>query len=147
MVQNDDDPQDINPDNEELLLLGNEFKLLGFSIIGKSSTGSINTQFRRFKSHFGIDWFLCAKLWVLLIPILYDQSHPKGAKTKHLLWTLMFLRLYDTEEILSGKVTADEKTYRKWVWIFIGYIYYLQVDFVSCFYFILFLCHFYLPIY
>lgn len=34
----------------------------------------------------------------------------------HLLWTLLFLKTYGKESIMSTIVEADEKTVRKWVW-------------------------------
>ena len=47
-------------------------------------------------------------------------------------------KAYDTEEILAAKVDADEKTFRKWVWICIELMAYLQVDFVSLSYSLIF---------
>ena len=43
----------------------------------------------------------------------------------------MFLRLYNTEDILAARVGVVEKTYQKWVWLFIDLISYLEVDLVS----------------
>ena len=122
------------PIDEDLhyVLYADEFHILGFSIINQTSTGSVTTQFCCFKAHFGIDWIVCAKLWVLLLPLFSDNSYTlAGAKMVHLLWTLMFLRLYDTEDILAARVGVVEKTYRKWVWLFIDLISYLEVDVVS----------------
>ena len=121
-------------DQDELTLLAEEFHLLGFSIINKPSIGSLNTQFRQFKGFFGLDWMVCAKLWLLLMPLLCDENYNAcGAKPKHLLWMLMFLKLYDTEDILSSNVGGvDEKTYRKWVWQLIDLVSYLEIDMVSC---------------
>ena len=129
--------EDAMEGEHELALLSDDFHSLGFQIINKTSAGSIQTQFRRFKAHFGIDWLSCAKFWLILSPLLIEVCH-KSAKPKHLLWTLIFLRLYDTEEILAAKVDADEKTFRKWVWICIELMAYLQVDFVSLSYSLIF---------
>ena len=119
-------------EEDEVSLFADEFHVIGFTIIDQTSTGSLQTQYRRFKAHFGIDWLICGKLWMLLLPLFCDDSYNLGgAKKKHLLWTLLFLRLYDTEEILAAKVGAVEKTYRKWVWLFVDLISYLQVDIVS----------------
>ena len=96
---------------EDRRLLADEFHCLGFQYIGRPGTGSLQTQMRRFRSHFGIDWHLSIKLWFLLMPYLIDVV--KRAKPMHLLWALLFLKLYDGEEILASKVGCDEKTFRK----------------------------------
>ena len=36
------------------------------------------------------------------------------AQPYHLLWGLMFLKLYDPEVIISGFLGVDEQTYRTW---------------------------------
>ena len=57
---------------------------------------------------------------------------PAGVEEKHLLWSLRFLRVYDTEEngaCAVGKV--DEKTYRKWTFLFVEEISYLESEVVS----------------
>jgi hypothetical protein len=41
---------------------------------------------------------------------------PEGFRRIHLLWTLTFLKLYCSEEIVSAICGCDEKTLRKWVW-------------------------------
>ena len=117
---------------EDRRLLADEFHCLGFQYIGRPGTGSLQTQMRRFRSHFGIDWHLCSKLWFLLMPYLIDEV--KRAKPMHLLWALLFLKLYDGEEILASKVGCDEKTFRKWTWNIIDLISYLQGEVVSFFF-------------
>ena len=114
------------------VLYANEFHILSFSIINQTSTGSVIAQFCHFKAHFGIDWIVCAKLWVLLLPLFSDNSYNlAGAKMVHLLWPLMFLRLYNTEDILAAKVGVVEKTFQKWVCLFIDLISYLEVHLVT----------------
>ena len=49
----------------------------------------------------------------------------------HLLWTLMFLKGYHKESVNSAIAEVDEKTFRKWVWILIPEISYLEGDLVS----------------
>jgi hypothetical protein len=73
----------------------------------------------RFNSIFGVNPFLCARVWRLML-----QRHPlrRGAKPIHLLWVLMFLKSYETEASLSMKAQVDEKTLRKWVWYFVQQI-------------------------
>jgi hypothetical protein len=89
---------------------------------------SLKADERRFRAMFGTSPFNCSRLWLKL-----DLTHlPNGARPKHLLWALMFLMLYNTEHILrtlAGGV--DEKTYRKWTWLFIDCISELQHELVS----------------
>ena len=45
-------------------------------------------------------------------------SASRGANPEHLLWCLHFLKTYSTEEILSARVGANEKTFRRWAWFY-----------------------------
>jgi len=75
----------------------------------------INTTFnRRFRAFFGTTPIVCSSLWGLLA-----VSRPPDSKPKHLLWALMFLRLYDTESVHALLAGVDEKTFRKWAWAFV----------------------------
>ena len=57
---------------------------------------------------------------------------PQGAKYFHLLWALLFITLYESEQVLSGMVGGvDEKTYRKWTWIMLASICQLKQKVVS----------------
>ncbi len=49
----------------------------------------------------------------------YWGEKPKDARPKHLLWALLFLKVYATESINSLICGADEKTCRKWSWTFV----------------------------
>ena len=44
----------------------------------------------------------------------------------HLLWALLFLKRYDTEHTNHSITGADEKTFRKWVWIFVDMLAYMD---------------------
>lgn len=65
-----------------------------------------------FKSHFGSTPGVCAYVWRAIA----QQS--AGAQFYHLLWALMFIKIYASEAVLKGKAgVKDEKTYTKWTWI------------------------------
>ena len=49
------------------------------------------------------------------------------AEPKHLLWALLFLKVYASEQVIRKFTGADEKTSRKWIWLFIGYIEELKI--------------------
>jgi hypothetical protein len=75
----------------------------------------------KFKAFFGITPSMCA--------IIYNRIYHKvcvdyrNFAPNHLLWGLMFLKVYGTEYVmiqLAG--TKSRKTYRKWVWTVISYI-------------------------
>ena len=79
----------------------------------------------RFRAHFGTSPEICAVLWEMLDPIF-------GGLPKHLLWALMFLKLYCAESVmrtLAGGV--HEQTFRKWAWTYIDAISELQYKVVS----------------
>ena len=93
----------------------------------------------RFCAHFGTTLQICKKLWKMLDPC--NQIHKK-AKLKHLLWALVFMKIYGTETVLSSLVGVSEKIFRKWVWLFIEAISYLKSEVVSYLLFCNFLFYF-----
>ncbi len=70
---------------------------------------------RRFKALFGSTPQLCSLLWSLLADL-----HPLGGFPRHLLWALMFLKLYSTEHVHSTLAGVDEKSFRKWCWRYVS---------------------------
>lgn len=73
-----------------------------------------NVSFRRFKSFFGVTPAVCSLIWQMLI-----GKKPPEAEPKHLLWSLNFLKQYNVEHTRRSIFKADEKTIRKWSWVFI----------------------------
>lgn len=72
--------------------------------------------------------------------MLWDHIYalcPKGYRFKHLLWALMFLKVYGTEHVLAGKIGVDEATYRNHVWTVVKAIASLKLQVVR---FLLYLC-------
>lgn len=72
---------------------------------------------RRFRALFGLDSKTTADCWNKIA-----RGVPQGGSYRHLLWTLMFMKLYATEEVNSIIAQADRATFRKWVNIFIDLI-------------------------
>ena len=89
-----------------------DFESLGLSLIGRpdSRCGSVTAQ-RKFCSCFGATTVVCSKLWKL-----FPRPHPKKFEPKHMMWGLLFLKLYSTEHVHAGMVETDEKNFRKWAW-------------------------------
>ena len=52
---------------------------------------------------------------------------PIKAEPKHLLWALLFCKVYGSESVHHNLTGADEKTLRKWIFIFLGLISELDV--------------------
>lgn len=93
------------------------FKKLGFLYVKHKSSMSKNVGLRRFKSFFGITPDMCALVWREIISFA-----PNAAKPKHLLWCLFYLKQYNVEHSRRALFNSDEKTIRKWTWIFVDLI-------------------------
>ena len=82
-------------------------------------------------------------MWIRINPTV---SMPRGVKPVHLLWALMFLKLYCSESVLctlaSEGDAVDEKTLRKWVWLFLPAIADIASDVVSSAYCLYVMAHF-----
>ena len=74
----------------------------------------VNSTDRIFHANFGVSPLICAQVWEKLL-VSYTQG-PFPFRKKHLLWTLCFLKTYETNDSLSTKFGEEEKTFRKWVW-------------------------------
>ena len=44
---------------------------------------------------------------------------PPGGQLKHLLWTLMFMKLHSGQKALCALAGAEPETFRKWTWQFL----------------------------
>ena len=76
-------------------------------------------------AHVAFNWReLVNSAWTLF-------SDSRGANPEHLLWSLLFLKTYSTEEILAAQVGANEKTFRRWAWFYAEGIANLDCKFVS----------------
>lgn len=108
-------------DNEEL------FFRLGLEIVNPAKTKTLRHRRRVFVSHFQASPKVCSILWSRCYLSLQKYNPLK----KHLLWCLLFMKVYSSEMVLANKVGTDEKTFRKRVWIFINEIYILKPSVVS----------------
>ncbi|KAJ3117946.1 hypothetical protein HK098_006075 [Nowakowskiella sp. JEL0407] len=92
------------------------FETLGLKFARHHSGRTAKTANKRFRALFGITPKICSLIWQSLV------SKPSGSKPEHLLYALLFLKLYDTEHAHHAITGSDEKTFRKWTWIFIELI-------------------------
>lgn len=97
------------------------FQAIGNRIIRRGKARpefkSENVASRKFLSFFGTTPYVCSLLWAYLDPC---NTMLNSVQPVHLLWALMFMKIYATEAIhcsLAGGV--DEKTFRKWSWEFV----------------------------
>lgn len=73
----------------------------------------------RFRACFGVSSEIAAEIWNLIEPSVDEP----GAAPKHLLWALVFMKVYSTEEIHCAIVNwPSDRTFRKWSWYFIAKI-------------------------
>ena len=88
-----------------------------------------NTENRDFREFFGCGCVVATKIYDLLIG---EDLLPIGGHLEHFLWALMFMKIYGKERnlcTLAGGV--DKKTFRKWAWLFVVAIAYLEAEVVS----------------
>ena len=79
-----------------------------------------------FRAMFGISSRTAHLLWITLD---IDVSGPTGGKGMHLLWMLMFLKEYCTQDSLSGICHVTQNTFHHWVDIFLDRV--SNLDLVS----------------
>ena len=84
---------------------------VGLQMLNRQSAETTSaTGLRRFKAMLGVSHTLAGLLWIAA----FDETY--GTEPKHLLWSLMFLKLYSSENVLASIAGVDEKTFRKWTW-------------------------------
>ena len=79
----------------------------------RRSSSSRGTDRRRFVALFGVSATISATVWNLL------PSQPDGGQRHHFLWALMFLKQYSSENVHAMIANVDEKTFRKWCWLYL----------------------------
>jgi hypothetical protein len=87
------------------------------SILRRNCQLSDQSRTRIFRANFGVSPYICAVVWNELVD---TRSLPQGARPKHILWSLLFLKVYATENVLCTICACDEKTFRKWVWLLVA---------------------------
>lgn len=95
------------------------------------------TSERQFREMFGFSPKTAATAWNKIEEhmewkglLTYDTRKPEN-----LLWALLFLKLYGKEATLSSLVGGvDEKTFGKWVWLYVSALSSLESFVVSLYY-------------
>ncbi|KAG9400879.1 hypothetical protein AC1031_009602 [Aphanomyces cochlioides] len=76
----------------------------------RRSPATSTTNQRRFTALFGVSISVATLTWE-------KMPRPEGAQPWHLLWALMILKIYSSENVHATIAGADEKTFRKWCWL------------------------------
>ena len=114
-----------------------EFSEIGRQIIFSSSAEPGNggpplvlneSDKKKFSAYFGATPLVCSYIWRGLY---YRNYIPKGGYAIHLLWALMFLKLYGHECTMAPIAGVTEKTFRKYCWSFVKQISKLKPFIVS----------------
>ena len=127
-------------------LLALHFKQKGLEILGVSKKCcSLKVRDRRFRSGFGTSSMVIAILWQASKDSINRRY--ADARDVHILWAFHFMKCYSTEtvHVATLQQVGNEKTFCKWVWIFLKEISYLQEEVVSETKTYLFLVTFFLP--
>lgn len=115
-------------------LLTNTFWIKGMEY-AKRNISETEANRRRFVSLFGTSPTICTEIWAMIEPRIPFVLH------HHLLWGLLFLKLYANEAALCGMVGGvDEKTFRKWSWTIIEAISGFKLTVVSLSHVVLLYC-------
>jgi hypothetical protein len=94
-----------------VVLTGNHFTHFAASILTRANRDGRLGRGRDFRSLFGLSANVCSVVWNLC-------DFPTGTEPVHLLWALLFMKVYGTEPVLIAIVGTgpNRKTFRKWVW-------------------------------
>ena len=107
----------------------NNVAMVSRKILGLHGTQFVSeSEYRKYREYFGCSIDTKVALWILLSKF----TDIGKAKVKHLLWTLLFMKVYTTESVLCGLVGhPSEKTFRKWTKLIIEQIASLEEFLVS----------------
>ena len=86
------------------------------------------TRHEMFSSTFGVSPVVASILWNKMhsMELLPFRSIPL-----HLLWSLFFMKVYNSNKVMAGLVSASVPTFTKWVWEFIFAIAKMKIVVVS----------------
>lgn len=97
-------------ENVDNFISSGDFSLLSARIIGHAHGLSVITRVSRFRVLFGASPTVCPLLCAMLAGSVLHDCEPK-----HLLWGIMFLKVYAFELAHAALARSGEKTFRKLV--------------------------------
>ena len=119
-------------------LSDDEFEALGRQVANYRFSNSALVRTRRFKAEFGVAPDVVVDAWDLLLESKFLRKklscvfvRRPTLNPEHLLWALMLLKQYALTTTLAKTVKVDEKTFRKWSFIYLEALAELDRDVVS----------------
>jgi membrane protein YqaA with SNARE-associated domain len=102
----------------------------------QEANNKLQHQYGYYQSLFGCSPEITAEIWYRVAPHGGETSLTKGAEPRHLLWALLFMKLYANDTALCAMVGGvDIKTFRFWTRYFIGKmsrtLFHLEVSYIS----------------
>jgi hypothetical protein len=110
-----------------VILTADEMMRIGLELCGfdwrRQNKACRALNLRRFKAHFGSNPIVYAQIWEDLQTTMIPKARIDGkACVDSFLMAILFLKLYPTEEALSGVFKICERSVRKWVWYYVSKI-------------------------
>ena len=91
------------------MVTSHDFQLLALPIMGRAEVSDSGDFGIAFGACFGMSPNLCVHVWDEI-----EDALPSAVMISHLLWALLFLKVYGTEDTMAVMVQTTWKTYRKW---------------------------------
>ena len=107
---------------------------MGQRVAGYKHFRSEKVQEQRFKVELEVPIYIATVVWEMLKDSAFLQENNPGQQPlnpSHMLWALMFLKKYSRVESLANTVEVDEKTFRKWAWLYLEALAELDSELVS----------------
>ena len=77
------------------------------------------TNLRRFREYYGVNASVISMVWQKIHATHWFTKNRIKGDLNHLLLAFSYLQQYQTESINAKDVEKDEKTWRKWTWLYI----------------------------
>ena len=91
-----------------------EFRYLAKSMFGRAKQFRQFCNETKFRALFGVTPEICTNIWDEIM-----DTVPPGGKPIHLMWALLFLKVYGTGTVNSELTGVTPRTFRKWSWAFV----------------------------
>ncbi len=107
-----------------VILTADEMMRIGLEMCGfdgrRQNKACRALNLRRFKAHFGSNPIVYAQIWEDLQTTMIPKARIDGKMcVESFLMAILFLKIYPTEEVLSGLFKICDTSVRKWVWYYV----------------------------
>ena len=80
---------------------------MGACITHRAGDRCFRTELRRFRAFFGVSPSTASLLWGKIKSLDWAPR----SQAKHILWALLLMKVYDSEEVMAGFLGVDEETF------------------------------------